>query len=95
MTPNIQPRNGHIIVRLIRSETSLIQLPDGAVADSPGDCVEIVAVAPDVPTMPKSNEPMFRIGDAVIGLPGQNIIMLVGTDFGVIHHTAIVAIDKR
>lgn len=95
MKPPIEPRNGHIILKLVRGEQPLIALPDDVSNPTQPDRTEIVAVAPDVPKMPNSNEPMYRVGDNVIGLPGQNIMQLAELDLAVIHYSAIVAIDRR
>ena len=93
----LSPRNGHVIVRLIKADADKILLPDGVSADRPGDQIVIVALAPDVAAMtePQSNRKLYSVGDAIIGMPGGNIMSLADMDLGVIHYTAIVCIDRR
>lgn len=84
---NIEPRNGHIILSLSRDDDKLIVLQDNK--SDPTVRIVIVAIAPDVP------KGIASVGDAIIGLPGSNIIELADTGLGVVHYSAIVAIDRR
>lgn len=83
----IEPRNGHIILKISRDDDKLIVLQDDK--SDPSVRIIVVAIAPDVP------KGMCQVGDAIIGLPGSNIMNLADTELGVTHYSAIVAIDRR
>ena len=94
MTNNInslKPRNGYLLVKMIRPEDALI------VVDTPGKSgdvnVLIVAVAPDCPTEPRSNAPAYRVGDSVITQPSN--FSPINQDFAFLHHSAVQAIERE